>query len=159
MMKNYQIEIKWALIFAGISLLWMVLEKAVGLHDQYLDQQKYLTNLFAIPAVLVYVWALREKKQKFFQGQMRFKQGLISGLILTAFIALLAPLVQYITSVYITPGYFDAVIKRTVELKELTQAEAEAQFNLKNYLIFSVVGALGMGVLTSAVVAFFLRSK
>lgn len=158
-MKNYQIEIKWALIFAGISLLWMVGEKAVGLHDQYLDQQRYLTNLFAIPAVLVYVWALREKKQKVYQGRMSFKQGFISGLILTAFIALLSPLVQYITSVYITPDYFDAVIKRTVELKELTQAEAEAQFNLKNYLIFSVVGALGMGVITSAVVAFFLRSK
>jgi hypothetical protein len=43
---KYKIEIKWALIMIVSSLLWMVLERAVGLHDVYLDKQMYLTNLF-----------------------------------------------------------------------------------------------------------------
>jgi hypothetical protein len=158
-MKNYSIEIKWALLFSAMSLLWMVIEKAVGLHDQYLDQQQYLTNLFAIPAILLYVFALREKRSVVYGGQMSFKEGFISGLILTGIIAVLAPLVQYITSTYITPDYFANVIKRSVELKMFTQAEAEAQFNLKSYLLMSFVGALGMGVVTSAIVAFFLRKR
>jgi hypothetical protein len=39
------------------------------------------------------------------------------------------------------------------------RVDAEAYFNLKNYMIQSVVGALIMGVVTTAVVAFFLRAK
>jgi|GEM_PF-3391608 len=29
-MKNIKIEIKWALIFVGMMLAWMVLEKSLG---------------------------------------------------------------------------------------------------------------------------------
>lgn len=48
-MKNISIEIKWALIFSAVTLLWMTGEKLVGLHDKYIDYHLYLTNLFAIP--------------------------------------------------------------------------------------------------------------
>jgi chorismate synthase len=50
-MKNLQIEIKWACIFSGVGLVWMVLEKLSGLHGKYIDYHLYLTNLFAIPAI------------------------------------------------------------------------------------------------------------
>jgi hypothetical protein len=40
-----------------------------------------------------------------------------------------------------------------------TQADAEAYFSLKNYIIQSTIFAPVVGVLTSAVVAFFVKSK
>ena len=46
-----KIEIKWALIFSVMGLLWMLLEKLSGLHGKYIDYHQYLTNLFAIPAI------------------------------------------------------------------------------------------------------------
>ena len=153
-------EIKWALIFVGMSLLWMVLEKLVGLHGTHIDKHMYLTNLFAIPAIVVYVLALKDKKNKDYKGEMTYKQGLVAGLIITAIVALFAPLTQWITSTWITPEYFPNVIAYSVETGYYTSLEeAEAYFNLENYMFQSVVGAIVMGVLTSAIVAFFVRTK
>lgn len=62
-MKSITIEVKWVILFSLMGLVWMVLEKLTGLHDQYIDYHLYLTNLFAIPAVLFMVWALKNKKK------------------------------------------------------------------------------------------------
>jgi hypothetical protein len=159
-MKNLKTEVKWALIFTGVTLLWMLLEKAVGLHDRYLDYHLYLTNLFAIPAIVMMVLALKDKKKNFYGGQMDYKQGFLSGLVVSVFIALLSPLAQWITSYVITPEYFPNVIKRSVELGYFeTLAEAEANFNYKNYAVQGAIAALVMGVLTTAIAMLFIRSK
>ena len=159
-MWNRKIEIKWALIFTVVGLLWMVLEKASGLHDRYIDYHVYLTNMFAIPAILVMVLALKDKKKGFYNGQMNYQQGLISGVFISVFIALLSPLSQWITSYVITPEYFTNAIKRSVELGYYpTREEAEANFNFQNYVIQGVVGALVMGILTTAIAMLFIRTK
>lgn len=159
-MKNIKIELKWALIFSLAGLAWMVLEKVSGLHDRYIDYQYYLTNLFAIPAIWIMVLALRDKKYNFYQGKITYKQGLISGLILSIFIALLSPLTQWITTYVITPEYFPNVIKRSVELGYFkTTPEAEANFNYENYAKQGFIFSLLMGIATSAVAMIFLRTK
>lgn len=159
-MKKIKIEIKWAFIFIVMSLLWMVLEKLVGLHSTHIDKHMYLTNLYAIPAIIVFVLALKEKKKKDFDGQMTYKQGFISGLIITAIVALFAPLSQWIISTIITPEYFPNVIAHSVETGyHKSLEEAEAYFNLKNYIIQSFFGAIVMGVVTTAIVAIFVRTK
>lgn len=159
-MKNIKIEFKWAIIFSLVGLFWMVLEKITGLHGKYIDYHLYLTNLFAIPAIIVMVMALKDKKNNFYDGQMNYKQGLISGIILSVIIALLSPLTQWITSYVITPEYFPNVIKRSVEIGYYkTTAEAEANFNYPNYAKQSVIGALIMGVVTTAIAMIFIRTK
>ena len=159
-MNKFSIEIKWALIFSAVTLLWMTGEKLVGLHDKYIDYHLYLTNLFAIPAIIMMVMALKEKKKKVYAGDMSYGQGLISGIIISALIAMLAPLTQWITSYVITPGYFPHVIKRSVELGYYkTTEEAAANFNYTNYAIQSTIGALIMGILTTAIAMLFIRRK
>lgn len=159
-MKNLKIEIKWAILFSIMTLLWMVLEKLCGLHGKHIDYHLYLTNLFAIPAIWFMVLALKDKKKNFYGGQMTYKQGLISGIILSAFIALLSPLTQWITSYVITPEYFPNVIKRSVEIGYYkTTAEAEANFNFKNYAINSTIFAFVFGVATTAMAMIFIRTK
>ena len=159
-MKSVKIEIKWALIFVVMSLLWMWLEKLSGLHSTHIDKHMYLTNLYAIPAILVYVLALRDKKKKFYQGQMSYGQAFVSGLIITAIVALFSPLTQWITSTIITPEYFPNVIEHSLETGyHASREEAEAYFSLENYIKQSVIGALVMGLITTAVVAIFVRSK
>lgn len=159
-MRKINIEIKWALIFSVMTLLWMLLEKITGLHGKYIDYQLYLTNLFAIPAIWIFVLALKDKKKHFYGGQITYKQGLISGIILSVIIAIISPLTQWITSYLISPEYFPNVIKRSVELGNYkTTAAAEANFNYKNYAIYGAIGALVMGIATTLVVMIFLRSK
>jgi hypothetical protein len=159
-MKNIKTEIKWAFIFSGMGLLWMVLEKLVGLHDKYIDYHMYLTNLFMIPAVWVTVLALRDKKRRDYAGNMTYLQGFLSGMLLTVFIAALSPLTQWITSYVITPEYFPNVIKRSVELGYFkTTADATANFNYQNYAVQGAIGALIMGTVTVAIVMIFVRTK
>ena len=159
-MKNIRTEIKWAMIFLVMTLAWMLLEKAAGLHGKNIDYHLYLTNLFLIPAVWIYVLALKDKKRRDYQGNMSYRQGLVSGIILSAIIALFSPLTQWIISYVISPEYFPNVIKRSVELGYFkTTAEAEANFNYKNYALQSTLFALVMGVITTLVVMLFVRTK
>lgn len=159
-MKKYAIEIKWALIFIAMSLLWMVLEKLSGLHSTHIDKHMYLTNLFAIPAIALYVFALRDKKQHYFGGQMTYLQGFMSGVVISLIVMVFSPLTQWITSVWITPEYFPNVIEYSLQTGyHKTREEAEAYFSLSNYMKQSVIGAIVMGLVTSAVVAFFVKSK
>lgn len=159
-MGNIKIEFRWAIIFSVMTLLWMLLEKLSGLHSTYIDYHLYLTNLFAIPAIWVMVLALKDKKRNFYSGQMTYKQGLISGIILSVIIALISPLTQWVTSYVITPGYFPNVIKHAVEAGYYkTVEEAQANFNYTNYAVQGAIGALVMGIVTTAIAMIFLRTK
>lgn len=158
-MKKYSIEIKWAFIFAAMYLLWMTMEKLAGLHDKYLEQQQFVTMLILIPAVIIYVLAIKDKKKNYYAGNITYKQSFMSGFILTVFVVLLSPINQLITSYIITPDYFANVIGHTVKSGMFTQEQAEAQFNIKSYIITSIVGGLVTGVIFSAVISIFTRSK
>ncbi|WP_026839500.1 DUF4199 domain-containing protein [Gillisia sp. JM1] len=158
-MDKFTIEIKWGVVFTVLALLWMVFEKTMGWHDVLIAKQAIYTNFFGIFAVLVYFLAIRDKKINFYNGQMTWRQGFVAGIIVTIVVTVLAPLSQFVTSTYITPDYFENVIAYSVETKVMTQEQAEAYFNLKSYIIQATFGALVMGVVTSAAVAWFLKTK
>lgn len=159
-MKSIKIEIKWAFIFSVIVLLWMALEKISGLHCTYIEYHFYLTNLFAIPAILVMVLALKDKKRSYYKGRMSYSQGLLSGVILSAFIAVLSPATQWLTTYLISPEYFPNVIKYSVEQGYYeSTALAEANFNYTNYALQGAVGSFIMGALTTVVAMIFIRNK
>lgn len=156
-MKNYTLEIKWGVIFIVAMLLWMLLERLVGLHSTHIGQHPIWTNLFAIIAIAVYVLALRQKRTQL-NGVMTWQQGFLSGLIITAVVTILTPLGQYLTHTVITPHFFVNAIDYAVANDKMSQAEALAFFSLESYLLQAVVGALVMGIITSAVVAWFVRT-
>jgi hypothetical protein len=158
-MLNLKIELKWATIFVGMSLLWMILEKLLGLHDKYIDKHAIFTNFIAIPAILIYVLALLDKRKNDYNGRMTYKQGVICGLIITAMVTVVSPITQYITTNIITPEYFPNVIKYSVNSGKLTQQDAENYFNLKSYIIQGLIGAPIMGIITTLIVAFFTKKK
>ena len=158
-MKNLKIEIKWSIIFVLMSLLWMIVEKISGLHGEHIDKQMIYTNFMAIPAIAIYVFALLDKRKNYYHGFMTYKQGFITGLIITAIVTVLSPLTQYLTSAVITPEYFPNIIRYSVANGNMTQQEAEEYFNLKSYIIQGLIGAALMGTATSAIVAIFTRKS
>ena len=85
-------------------------ERVTGLHDKNIGYHYIVTNFFAIAAVLVYVFALLDKRKKDFDGKMNWIQGFISGLIMTLGITILTPFAQYITLEVITPHFFENMI-------------------------------------------------
>lgn len=157
-MSKIRIELKWALIFTAVALLWMVFEKAMGWHGPKIDQHAILTNLFAIPSILIFVLALLDKK-KSLGGQMTWKQGFIAGLIISLIIMVLTPLSQYITHAVITPDYFENAINYAVENDLRSEGEARKFFSLTNYMLISTISAPIFGIITGAIVSIFVRSK
>ncbi|NTW25572.1 MAG: DUF4199 domain-containing protein [Lentimicrobium sp.] len=157
--KKINTEIKWVMIFVVMTLAWMLLERVAGLHDTHIDKHMIYTNFIAIPAVAVYVLALLDKRKRDFNGIMSYKQGFISGLIITAIVTVLSPLTQAITSLLITPDYFRNVIDYTVSQDIKSREEAEKYFSLGNYIVQGLIGAPVMGIITTAIVAIFTRSK
>lgn len=157
-MRNFKIEIKWALIFIVISLVWMGIENLAGLHTVHIDKHMYFTNLFAIPAIAVYVLALRDKRSNFYNGTMTWRQGFISGLLITVIVALFSPLTQLITHKIIAPSYFANAIEYGTSIGQDPET-LSAYFNLKSYIMQSIFGALSMGIVTAAAVAWFMKRK
>jgi len=158
-MKKISIEIKWSFIFITMMLLWMVIEKLTGLHDVHIDQHAIYTNFVAIPAIIVYVLALLDKRKNFYGGVMTYMQGFISGLVITLIVTLFSPLTQYITTEFITPDYFINNINYSVNEGDMTQVEAEEFFNLKSYLMQVIIATPIIGIATTAIVAIFTKKK
>lgn len=158
-MKSLKVEIKWALLFILMQLAWITTEKLAGFHDERIDQHAIVTNFIAIPSILLYVLALLEKRRNVYDGKMTYVQGLFTGLWMTLLVSILAPLSQYITSTYITPDYFNNMIAHSVSTDQMSQSEAEAFFNLKNYTIIVLYSTPVMGIITSLIVAVFTRRK
>ncbi len=142
-----------------MMLIWMVLERLFGLHNEHIDKHAIYTNFVVIPAVIVYVLALLDKRKNFYNGKMTYKQGFVSGLIISLIVTVLSPLTQYITSTVITPGYFSNMIIYAVSEGQMNQMEAEEYFNLKSYISQVLIATPIMGIVTTAIVAIFTRKK
>lgn len=150
---RFVLEIKWALVFQLVFLLWMIGERTAGLHDTYIHLHPILTNLFAIPAIAVYILALANFKKDMSYPRLSFLSSFLFGLRTTLIIALISPLMQWLVSACISPDFFANAIEFTVQSGMKSRAEAELYFNLKSYLLMSVFGTLFMGILTSVLVA------
>ncbi len=127
--------------------------------NTHIEKHATYTNFFALVAVAVYVFALRDKRDNDFNGYMSWKDGFISGVIISLMVMVLTPFSQLITAYVITPDYFKSAIEYGVKHGLTTRSDAEAYFNLKHYVILSTVSAPLMGIITSAVVAFFIKKE
>ena len=158
-MKNYSIEIKWAIRFTLLTLAWAIGEKLIGLHYVYIADYALYTNLFGLPALLFFVLALKEKKKYFFNGTMTWTQGFVSGVILSFIIALFTPVTQYVIYKSITPHFFDTIIEYKLKHHYMTAKVAKQYFNLETYMLQNSFSNLSTGIITGALVSLFIRTK
>lgn len=160
-MKHYALELKWGLIFCMALLAWCTLERLLGLHDVNIALHMYATNGFVVVAIAIYVFAFRAIRTDKLRLQALFgyRQAFTSGVLISVVVAVLSPLLQLIINFIISPDFFTNMIAHSVQSGMATQEQAEAYFNLRSYMLQSSVGALVMGIVTSAVVAIFVRQK
>ncbi|MBX3044023.1 MAG: DUF4199 domain-containing protein [Candidatus Kapabacteria bacterium] len=158
-MKKYSVEFKWALVFSVMSLMWISMEKFSGLHDENISNHATITNLFAIPAILVYVFALLEKRKNNYNGIISWQQGFQTGLIITVFISLLVPLNQLLTHYIISPDYFNNIINESIRQGIISEQEATKYFSFQSYIFKSMFGAVVMGIISSAISALIVMKK
>jgi len=158
-MNKFKTEIKWGVIFVLATLLWNLLERLLGFHSDKIDQHATVTNFFMIPAIVIYVLALRDKRNNDLGGKMTYKQGLITGLIVTLVVTILTPLSQYLAVEVVSPDYFPNMIEHSVATDKLSQEDAQAYFSLQSYMVQSLLFAPMAGIVTTLIVALFMRKS
>lgn len=159
-MHKIKIELLFAIICSIVIMLWAILEKYLGFQDYKIDQQMYFSLLLAFPLFVIIFFALKTKINKYYHGKISFKNGVISGIVLSLFIALLFPIVQWIISFVISPDYFKNAINHNLGSGYYkTFTDAKAQYNYANFVRQGILKFLSLGVICSAIIMLILRTE
>lgn len=104
-LKRFRIEIKYALFSAAVLILWTLLEHFLGLNTTNFRAGEF-TRLTIPVVVLIFLFlGTREKRNKEFNGELTFWQGLKTVFFLSLFYAVLQGFWFEIYSTLINPGY------------------------------------------------------
>lgn len=158
-MKKFAFEIKWGIRYIFVFLAWIFLEKYTGTYDTNIDNYFLMSLLFYVVAFLVYLVAIKDKKENYYHNIMDWKQGCASGIYFTIVIALLMPVAQIIMHKAIAPEFFPNMIKHSLASRNSNPEAVNSYFNLSGYIWQSIFMVLSVGVVYSAVVARFLQTK
>jgi len=158
-MGKFGTEIRWGFQFAIALIIWAILEKTIGLYDEMIASYALYTNLFAVIAIALYIMAMREKKYKFYDGKMTWRQGFVSGVYLTVVITVLTPICQVIIHKFVAPEFLPNLVDYKVNSGYLDRKSAETYFNLESAIYQSCQFTLSMGIVTAAAVAYFMKTK
>jgi hypothetical protein len=158
-MKNFAIEIKWAVILSLATLAFAYVTKHLGYYDEKLVYYQAFALLLAPVWCVVYFLGIREKKIEFFEGKMDWKRGFVSGIFMAGIAAFLAPFGEWYTYEVIAPEYFPNAIAMMTENGKMSEDQASTYFSLNSYIMQSIFTTLSGGVVIAAVVAFILKSN
>jgi len=157
-MKKFEIELKWATAFTAISIAWVYLEKFLGYHDAKVSSQAIFSFWLMIPQALIYIVAIRQKREKYYGGEITWQKAFISGVVLSAVIAGLSPAAIYLMVEFISPDFLSNIVE--VRAEQGIPREGLVQiYNLNNMVTQAIFNNLATGVFFSAIIALFLKNK
>lgn len=157
-MEKFKIEFKWASIFTAINLIWVYIEKYLGLHDQHIDYHSIVSLVMLIPFALCIFMSLKQKREAYYNGKMTWQKAFLSGALLSLVVAGLSAGPVYVMSQYISPDFFE--MAKSESLKRGASDEMVNQFfNLNAYISQAIMFYLAFGVMISAVIGLILKRK
>lgn len=154
---NWRIALKWGLVYALLTLIWLSLESMAGLHDSRVKYRVILTNLKYIPMLLIYYAALREARNLKPDEAYPYSQAFIDGLRLTAMATLLSVPAQYLSMEYLVPDFLQKMEAAMIEGGWMTAVEAKGFFKFRSYFIQSVLAIPATGLMITAITALFVQ--
>ena len=150
-MGKFEIEFKWAIYFIILLFLWFYMEKLLGLHDQYVKWEGLFSFLIILPQALLYHFALKNKKLKYYQGKISWKQAFFSGAILSLIIAGLSPIVSYTATAVVSPDLMENLREQSGRSVDVYSANKFA-----TNMLFSL---LSNGIVIAAVIAILNKKR
>ncbi|MDP3149783.1 MAG: DUF4199 domain-containing protein [Ignavibacteria bacterium] len=151
-------EIKFGLFFSAAQLFWLLFEFVFGLQTTYKNFHAVITNFFAVPAIVIMTYAILTKRNDL-GGEITFLKTLLTGVYVSAVVAVISPVVILIFHYLINPHFFTDFQEYYVKIGKMSVQEAKNYFNLKSYILQGIFGALMMGTVTSLVVAAVIKKK
>jgi hypothetical protein len=140
-------------------MLWMMLEKFLGYHDDKIQYQPLFSMLFGFVTLVIYIFALKDKKINFYHNQMNWREGFVSGLTLSLVIALFTTMIEYTKHHVISPYFLETMQKIIVEQNKMTLENAENFFTFSNTLSQSIFYVISFGSVLAALISLVIKSK
>ena len=157
-MKKFEIELKWATAFTAVSIAWVYLERYLGYHDAKVSSQAIFSFWLMVPQALIYIVSIRQKREKYYGGEITWQKAFISGVVLSAVIAGLSPAAVYLMVEFISPEFLSNILE--VRAEQGMPREGLVQiYNLNNMVSQAIFNNLATGVFFSAIIALFLKNK
>ncbi|MDR0227534.1 MAG: DUF4199 domain-containing protein [Flavobacteriaceae bacterium] len=158
-MKKFSIEFKWAALATLAALIWMIIEKSLGFHDEKIRYEIGFAMLFNLILIIFYWLNIREKKQVYYEGIITWQKAFISGLVLTVMISFFYPLIQYIGYNQLTPGFMQHLQEALITEGKMTLEDAQKNASFDLFMRNAVFNNLSFGVVYSAIIAYFMQTK
>ena len=159
-MNLHKKEFKWAAIFFAATLAWMFFLLSLGWHSENIESHATYSLIYDILFIAIFTLAFVDKRKSIKPESFPFKKALKFGILLTILVTLISPIVQTVTHKFISPEFFPNIIELAVSNNILTQEEALAKFNLRNYILENLIGTFLFGLALSLVLsAIFKKNK
>jgi len=157
-MNRFGIELKWASIITVFYCLWAFVEKSTGNHLDF-KNIIILVFLFFLCMLVIGLLAFLDKKKNYYQNKWDYKQAFIFGVFLTGITALFNPIAHYIIYNSISPDYFSNLIAYQAAKGKMNQEILEETYNFDSTMYQSMRDILSFGIVISAILAYFLKTK
>ncbi|MEL7002842.1 MAG: DUF4199 domain-containing protein [Bacteroidota bacterium] len=156
---RYKAELKWGIMLFVATIVWVLFEKLMGWHSDNIDQHAVYSALYDVVFVLIFAFAYKSRRRQVSMENFQWKDRLTLGLGITLVITILSPLTQAIIHKMISPMFFENIIKLAVDNDLMSIQEAEAKFNLPNYIVENLIGTFILGLICTLALSFFFRNR
>lgn len=163
------LEIRNGIFLAFSGFLWLLMENALGLHQQYLGIQPFVFwMIILLPLGIIYL-SLKYRRDKLQSGNITLLEALKSSLSLSGVTSVMAPLFVWLYVSVVNPAYL--VIRKDAELQQLSETnlneatflirknEIEQHFTTLSYLFSAFVFSLAVCVVLSLIISVLIRKK
>lgn len=159
-MKDFRIELRWAILFSFVTMLWMFAEYHLGWHDKHIaNQLGYHFIMVFLIYLIMYYNAVKSKRKNYYDGAITWKQALVSGGTISVLVAILSPMTEFFIYHYISPEYFQNMIAYQTAAEHMSLESAENFFNMKSFIVQGIFTSLSMGFFVSLIVAFLAKRQ
>ena len=164
---NFKSEIRTGILLSLGLFLWLLLEFFLGFHTTRIDYHPFITWLCIVIPIAGIYWSMKVKRDRDYAGKITFIQALKSGLVVTAIMSLLGPIMVFVYVSVINPLFFSTMLAHSKVMieglnisivdKEKMIEESTRNFSASSYLMQSFFGSLIMGTVLSLLTAALMK--
>jgi hypothetical protein len=152
-----KIKLRYAVLTNLLILTWLTVEYLLGLQDNYIALYPYTSALSVGFFFFCYQKAFTEETE-LRQGSFSFKQGILSGFLLSLFTGLIAGPVHYWFYKFINPELIGNILQHTIAQSHAAP-EVLAHFINRPALTFqAMLYTFLAGILVSLILAWRMRT-
>ncbi len=162
-------ELKYGVMFAGIVVVYVMLEHLLGINTTRHDIGQYSRLAGVLVPIVGIFFGIKAKRDKELNGTMRFWQGVKIGFLIAVIQTTLTTLWFLFYGRVINPQFFDSMLEfersrmiaaGTAEsIVSATIAGKRAFLAVPKFQVFQEVLGISYGVVFAAIFSAFLRTK